>query len=351
MSATPRPTIRSLARELKLSRTSVSEALRNHPRVNAKTRERVQAAAQAAGYRVNPLASSILSELRRTRLAAFHGVLAVVSLEEPTRPRFPGPYWRDLLHGASDRAEELGFKLERFLVGEQGVSVHRLDTILQSRGIRGVLIMPAWRRPDFSHLDWTNYTGVYTDYLIDAPALHSVCPDHPRSMMTALSRLRELGYRRPGLVLQAQESVRLQHRWAGAFLAAVQINPEFETAIPPLLVPDVTESAFSAWFREYRPDVVLGHRAEIVAWMESAGADVPRTHGFCCLNVSINSTPCAGIDQQPYHIGERGIETVVSQLHRNEYGIPDVPYNLTVPSRWVEGPTLPRAAKVTRNGK
>lgn len=349
MSTTPRPTIRSLARSLGLSRTSVSEALRNHPRVNAQTRARVQAAATAAGYRVNPLASSILSELRRTRLAAFHGVLAVVSLEEPARPRFPGPYWRDLLQGASDRAAELGFKLERFMVGEQGVSVHRLDTILLSRGIRGVLIMPAWGRPDFSHLDWKNYTGVYTDYLIDAPALHSVCPDHPRAMMTAMTRLRELGYRRPGLVLQAQESVRLQHRWAGSFLAAVQIDPDF-TALPPLVVPDVTEAEFAPWFRKYRPDVVIGHRAEIVSWMEKLGAEVPATHGFCCLNVSINSTPSAGIDQQPYHIGVRGIETVVSQLHRNEYGIPELPCNLAVPVRWVNGPTLPRVARTPVKG-
>lgn len=344
MSATPRPTIRSLARELKLSRTSVSEALRNHPRVNPETRRRVQQAAAAAGYRVNPLASSILSELRRTRLAAFHGVLAVVSLEEPSRPRFTGPFWRDLLRGASERAEELGFKLERFLVGEQGVSVHRLDTILQSRGIRGVLIMPAWDRPDFSHLDWKNYTGVYTDYLIEAPALHSVCPDHPRAMMTALQHLGELGYRRPGLVLQTQESRRLQHRWAGAFLAAVQLDDRF-AAVPPLLVPELTQPKFAPWFKKHRPDVVLGHRAEIVSWMEATGARVPGSHGFCCLNVSINSTPCAGIDQQPYHIGVRGIETVVSQLHRNDYGIPDVPCNLTVPARWVEGPTLPGGRK------
>lgn len=336
-----RPTIRSLARELKLSRTSVSEALRNHPRVNRKTRERVQAAAKAAGYRVNPLASSVLSELRRTRATTFHGVLAVVSLEEPTRPQFTGPYWRDLVDGAARRAEELGFKLERFLVREKGVSVHRLDTILQSRGIRGVLIMPAWGRPDFSHLDWKNYTGVYTDYLIDAPALHSVCPDHPRAMVMALENLAALGYRRPGLVLLAHESVRLQHRWAGAFLAAVQLSQSFED-VPPLVMPEMTPAAFMSWFRKNKPDVVLGHRAEIVDWMAACGAKVPQTHGFCCLNVSINATLCAGIDQQPYQVGVRGIETVVSQLNRNEYGIPDLPCNLTVPSRWVAGPTLPR---------
>lgn len=340
MNPPTRPTVRSLARRLNLSRTTVSEALRDHPRVNAVTRERVKLEARSAGYRFNPLASSILSDVRRTRLSKFQGVLAAVSLEEPSRPQFAGPYWRDLLRGASDRALELGFKLERFLVGAPGVSVHRLDTILRSRGIRGVLIMPAWGRPDFTHLNWANYTGVYADYLIDRPALHSVCPDHPRAMVSALERLRELGYRRPGLVLQRQESVRLQHRWAAAFLAFVQLNPGMK-AIPPLVVPELGPEPFKRWFKRQQPDVVLGHRMEIVSWMKDCGARVPKTHGFCCLNISINAAPSAGVDQQPYHIGQRGIEIVISQLHRNDYGIPDLPCNTTVPSRWVDGPTLP----------
>ena len=57
-SAARRPTIRTLAEALGVSRTTVSEALRNHPRVNLETRRRVQEWAQSAGYRFNPLASS-----------------------------------------------------------------------------------------------------------------------------------------------------------------------------------------------------------------------------------------------------------------------------------------------------
>jgi LacI family transcriptional regulator len=334
-----RPTIRSLAQLLRVSRTTVSEALRDHPRVSQRTRERVQEAARAAGYRFNPLASSILSEIRRTRRSTFHGVLAAVSLEEPARPRFPGPFLRDLLRGAAERAAALGFKLERFAVGQRGLSVHRLDGILQSRGIRGVLIMPAWRRPDFTQLSWTKYSAVYADYLIDLPALHSVCPDHPRAMMGAMDRLHELGFRRPGLVLMQEESARLQHRWVAAFLAYAHLHPEVAAA-PPLLLLEMAPEPFTRWFTEHQPDVVLGHRAELISWMTACGARVPETHGFCCLNVHLNTVPCAGIDQQPYEIGVRSIEIVISQLHRNEYGIPDLPCNTTVPSRWADGPTL-----------
>ncbi|HEU5078837.1 MAG TPA: LacI family DNA-binding transcriptional regulator [Opitutaceae bacterium] len=330
-----------MATFLGLSRTTVSDSLRNHPRVNASTRQLVQAHAREVGYRFNPLASSILSEVRRTRLSSFHGVLAVVSLEEPSRPKFAGPYWRDLLRGAGERAQELGFKLERFLVGAPGVSVHRLDTILQSRGIRGVLIMPAWDHPDFTRLDWKNYMGVYADYLIDSPALHSICPDHPRAMVTALDRLKALGYRRPGLVLQEQESLRLQHRWAGAFLGHVSLHSDFDAVVPPLVVPSISRESFVKWFKHHKPDVVLGHRVEIVSWMKECGARVPATHGFCCLNVSLNATTCAGIDQQPYQIGVHGIEIIIGGLHRNDYGIPELPCNTSVPPRWVDGPTLP----------
>ncbi len=339
MPAEKPPTIRTLAASLKLSRTTVSEALRDHPRVNPETRAIVQAGAKAAGYRFNPLASSVLSEVRRKRLSSFHGVLATIGLEEPARVPFLGEYWHDLQAGAATRADELGFKIEHFIVGQKGITVHRLDTILRSRGIRGVLIMPTWGRPDFNQLSWTQYTGVYADYLIDQPGLHSVCPDHPRAMSVVMHRLDAAGYRRPGLVLLEQESHRLEHRWLGSFLAHVACNPKM-TALPPLLLPEMSAQSFKRWFRKYKPDVVISHRAETIKWMQDCGARVPETHGFCCLNTGLNAVPCAGIDQQPRQVGARAIETVIFQMHHNTYGIPQLPCNTTVPALWIDGPTL-----------
>lgn len=334
-----RPTIRTLAQSLQLSRTTVSEALRDHPRVNAETRALVQAEARAAGYRFNPLASSILSEVRRRHLSSFRGVCATIGLEEPARVPFLGAYWNDLQQGAATRAGELGFKIEHFVVGQNGITVHRLDTILRSRGIRGVLIMPTWGLPDFHQLSWTHYTGVYADYLIQQPGLHSVCPDHPRAMSLVMQRLHAAGYSRPGLVLLAQESQRLEHRWLGSFLAHTTCNADF-TALPPLLLAEMSAQPFKRWFRKHRPDVVVGHRAETIEWMLDCGACVPETHGFCCLNTGLNALPCAGINQQPREVGARAIETVINQIHHNTYGIPELPCNTAVPSLWIDGPTL-----------
>ncbi len=338
----PAPTLRSLARTLGLSRTTVSDALRGSPRVDPNTAARVRKAAREAGYRRNPLAGALMSELRRSRGTAFRGVLAAVDFNEPDRPDDAARFHRELVLGAETRATELGFKVEKFSVGHAGVSVQRLDSILQSRGIHGVILLPAWDEPDLSNLDWTRFAGIYTDYIIERPALHSVCSDHYRSLLAALQRLAGLGYKQPGLFLQKHQDERLQYRWGAAFRAFQESHPAIKP-VPPLVADTVTKDEFCRWFRKHKPDVVLGHNTTAIEWMESCDASVPATHGFLCLNVIMKTRPCAGLDLQPRTLGARGTELLIAQLQRNETGIPEWPSTTTIPARWVDGPTL-RAA-------
>jgi LacI family transcriptional regulator len=336
----PNPSLRELARSLGLSHTTVSEALRASPRVKASTRERVLKAAGEIGYRHNPLAGALMSEMRRSRSGTFRGVIAVIDLDGPDRrPTNAARYHREITRGASERAVELGFKIEPITISHNDISIARLDSILQSRGIHGVLLLPANENPDLSQLDWTRYAGVYSDYIIEHPALHSVCSDHYRSMIMTLQRLHGLGYKRPGLVLTRHLDARLLYRWEAAFQVYHNHYDGFDW-LPPLMVSEVTRAEFTAWFQSARPDVVLCHPAEVIEWMEACGASVPGTHGFCCLNVMVNSIPCAGLDLQPWLIGVRGVELLIAQIHRNEYGVPAIPSTTTIPAAWVDGPTL-----------
>jgi DNA-binding LacI/PurR family transcriptional regulator len=333
------PTLRSLARVLGLSRTTVSDALRGSPRVDPNTAARVKKAAKEAGYRRNPLAGALMSELRRSRGTAFRGVLAAVDFHEPDRPDSAARFHRELVLGAETRGTELGFKVERFVVGRAGLSVQRLDSILQSRGINGIFLLPAWDEPDLSALDWSHYSGIYTDYIIERPALHSVCSDHYRSLLAALQRIAALGYTRPGLFVRKHHDERLQYRWSAAFRTFQEYHPSIK-AVPPLIVEDISREGFVAWFRKHKPDVVLGHNTEAIDWMESCGAKLPETHGFVSLNVLMKTRPCAGLDLQPGQLGARGAELLIAQLQRNEPGIPEWPATTTIPARWVDGPTL-----------
>ncbi len=335
----PAPTLRSLAKTLGLSRTTVSDALRGSPRVDPRTAERVKQAADRAGYRRNPLAGALMSELRRSRGSAFRGVLAAIDFNEPERPHEAAPYHRELLAGLDTRASELGFKVERFYVGPAGLSVPRLNTVLQSRGITAIVLLPSWDEPDLSDLDWTRFAGIYTDYIIERPKLHSVCSDQYRSLLAALQRVVARGYQRPGLYLQKHQDERLQYRWSAAFRAFQESHPVIK-ALPPLIVERFDREEFVRWFRREKPDVVFGHNAVAVEWMEGTGARVPATHGFACLNLHMKTRPCAGLDLQPRLLGARGAELLIAQLQRNETGIPEWPSTTTTPARWVDGPTL-----------
>ncbi len=341
----PAPTLRTLARTLGLSRTTISDALRGSPRVNPQTAERVRAAAKAAGYESNPLTGTVMSLLRRSRSQQFRGVLAAIEiLDGSPRPPHAVRYNDSVLAGASERASALGFKIERFEISPHGLRLNRLDTILHTRGINAMVILPASGFPDLSGLRWQQYTAVYVDYFIDHPPLHCICSDHYRSMIALLQQLHERGFRRPGLFMEITHDERLHFRWEGAFLALQKYLPKI-TAIPALRLQTVNQAAFATWFKKYDPDVVLGHLPVAADWMKECGAKIPETHSFVCLNSHRTEGNCAALDLQASHLGARAAELVIAQLLHNEFGVPVEPSLTTIPAKLVEGPTL-RAAVV-----
>ena len=332
--------VRELAKILGLSHTTVSDALRGSERVKESTRKKVIKAAKDYGYQYNPLAGALMSQMRRGSADTFRGVIAVVDLEgAKQRPEVFARYHQEVKEGAARAAQKVGFKTESFALGSEGISVDRLNSILLSRGISGILILPAGANPDLSVLDWSHFSGVYTDYIIEHPAIDSVCSNHFRSMFLVMNKLKSLGYQRPGLVMHKAHDERLLHRWEAAFRIYHEYYPHF-SKIEPLILNEYDENTFVEWFQRENPDVVLCHRNRVLKWMISSGVEVPETHGFCCLNVKMSVDPVAGLDLQPKIIGERGMELLVSLIYSNKTGIPEMPSNTTIPSAWVDGPTL-----------
>jgi LacI family transcriptional regulator len=73
--------LKSLAKNLGVSETTVSRALNGYPEVSERTRQRVLAAAQAVGYRPNPMARSLASG--RTKVVGIIHTLAPNDLADP----------------------------------------------------------------------------------------------------------------------------------------------------------------------------------------------------------------------------------------------------------------------------
>ena len=351
-------TLADLAKRLGLSRTTVSEALRGRERVNRNTREEVCRVAREIGYKRNVLVGEMMADLRRTGAGGFKGSLAVLDLDGPARRSSGGNRYHDeVRRGAEARAEELDFKAELIVAEAERLSFGRLREILRARGVRGVLLLPMSNRPDLEAFDWAGLSGLYADYLIDRPGLHAICPDHYRGMMLALERVRAFGYRRPGLVLHGVHDARVLHRWEAAHHAFHMHNTGLERLAPFIMPARRRAEDFKAWFAESGCDVVLTHQADVREWMEEAGARVPETHGFCCLNLINSTRPCAGLDLSPGLLGARGVELLIGQVLRGETGVSERPLTMTMPVDWVDGPTLmnvdrsPPVARPRRPGR
>ena len=334
------PTIRTLARRLRLSVATVSEALRGSPRVNPATRGRVQRAAQKVGYRVNPLLGAALSAVRRARHQYYRGTLALIDADEENRSQYV-LFHREIAAGAESRAQELGFQTELFWLGdrEPALPIKRLPGVLYARGIAGAVLLPFNTTHDLSTFDFSRLAAVQMDHCLVQPQLHTVLPDHYLSMIHALERLTQRGYRRIGLCMAERKDARIKSKWSAAFQAFFRSYSR-DTGIPALIEPQVTRASFLSWFQHYRPDVVVGHVQTIVDWLAEIKVRIPEDTAFFNLNVTERTAPCAGLDLAPRRLGAAAIEAVVAMLHRQERGVPSFPQTTTLEATWVEGPTL-----------
>jgi LacI family transcriptional regulator len=332
------PTIRSLARRLRLSVATVSEALRDRPRVHAATRARVRRAAEQAGYHVNPLLGAALSAVRRGRHQQYRGTLALIDSDDENRAHYL-LFHREVALGAEARAQELGFRTEFFWLGDRppALPIKRMPGVLRARGIPGAILLPFHTTLDLGAFDFSHLAAVQMDHSLTQPQLHTILPDHYVSMMHALERLRQRGYRRIGLCLEERKDARIKNKWSAAYQAFSRLHA---MDVPPLIEPQIARPTFLGWYRRHRPDVIVGHVQAMVDWLGAMDVRVPADTGFLNLNHTERTAPCAGLDLSPRRLGAVAVESVVAMLHREERGVPRHPQTITLEAAWVDGPTL-----------
>src|SRR5690242_9963863 len=132
-------------------------------------------------------------------------------------------------------------------------------------------------------------------------------------MSAALTVLRNRGCGRRGRWGERGRGRGTRRRFSGAFRSCHESDRQVEY-VRRLIPQERNDAELYAWFRRHQPDVVLGHFAELLDWLEGCGAKVPATHGCVSLNVLYKMRPCAGLDQQPRELGARAVELLIAQL-------------------------------------
>jgi LacI family transcriptional regulator len=337
-----------VARRAGVSIMTVSRVMRSAPGVSEATRKRVLKAADALGYRPNPILSELMSDIGLRRNSGYRGNLVWLNVH-PIRDYWTSPFIRDIRLGAQARAEKLGFKLEEFWLHEKGVSPRRLGGIWTTRGVSGVVLSSDKIDPAAIDLPWDKFAWACLGMPSgDRTAVfHGVGSDHAENIRLIYSELTRRGYSRPGLVLNHQQDDETHHLVSAIALLHEHHKPA-RRRVPPLLLTNYTEAEFprfEAWLRDSRPDVVISCTSHLVDWLRRAGREVPADCGAVHLSVQSDVAGWAGTHSPQAQIGAETINLLTTQIFHQETGFPELPRKISVKSAWTEGWTLrPRAA-------
>jgi len=335
--------MRMVAAEAGVSVVTVSLSLRDHPSIPVKTRARIKKIARQMNYRPNALVSTLMARIHLRRPASENPVLAFVRESELGAYFERVIYFKNLLQGARDRAHSLGYVLEDFCLEPGIAGGQRLHRILHTRGIRGVVLAPVFRKGGTTTLPLDGLASCALGYSLHKPDIHRIGSDYGQAVRLAWSKLLQRGYRRPGFIHTLMHQERTHFAMLGAFMAQQALHSDV-TRIPPLIFPKVPDDhmekstrVFLRWFRRYQPDVLVG-----LPWMLRETVHklvrIPEEAGA----IIFDSVPgWTQVFDQAKHIGSGAVDIVVAQIHRNETGVPPFPKKVSLNSAWVEGRTLP----------
>lgn len=132
------PTIHDIARELKISASTVSRALNDNPRISLKTKEKIKAVADRLGYRPNTLASNLRNKKSNT-----------IGIVVPLINRH---FFSSVISGVEDIAFKAGYNV---VISQSNDLAAKEISIVQSmfsNRVDGLIISIAMQSINFDHL-------------------------------------------------------------------------------------------------------------------------------------------------------------------------------------------------------
>lgn len=345
----PLVTLRDIARHASVSITTVSLALRNHPKIPPRRRQQIQEIAASMGYHPNPMAAALAWQRDHLREHPICAALAWINhWKRPERLRgykeFDA-YWR----GAVQTAERFGYRLEEFVISSD-LTLPKLAKVLEIRNIQGILLPPhgaaAGESPDWAGFPWEQFSIVRFGYSLQEPRVHLVTANQIGNSLDAVSNMQNRGYQRIGFLACSANYSRIH---AGFLMAQAKIASS--SRVPPLCLStslhhDTDLRQLQRWIERHQPDAILTDLSDMRRMLDEIGLRVPEDIGLATLSV-LDGNADAGVFQNSEEIGKVAMETLISLMHGNHRGIPEMCRETLVQGIWQDGSTLPNRKVVS----
>ncbi len=202
--------LKQLAKELNLSISTVSKALRDSHEIGIATKKVVLAKAKELNYQVNPFASSLRKQKSKT--------IAVVV------PEVANDFFGPVISGIESVAQERGYHVLIYLTHEDMQKEVSVVKLLQNGRVDGIMISLSEETSNTSHLDELKEMPlVFFDRVAEYIAVPKVTTDDYDSGMNATEHLIRNGCKRIAFLSISQNLSISQKRMMG-YLEALKRN-------------------------------------------------------------------------------------------------------------------------------
>jgi len=332
--------MQTVANAAGVSKNTVSLALRGDPQIPAQTRERIAALAQKMGYQRNPVVGELMARLHAGGNQRFRSSLALINAHRDENAFTRHPTIPVYVRGCEQRASDLGYKLDRFWLHRPGMNANRWAQIFKARGIPGGLIVGLMKsnqiEAGFLPILET-FPFVVTGVQTRDPALSFASVDHYMVALRAFEKALELGFQRPGLVLDGEIDALVDRRFSAGYRTGQEMVAQKCRLRPFFAVKDARTdlTVFTKWLRREQPDVIFTLYNEVRDWVKKAAPESSFT--LFQYEWREQNPDWSGMNQHNDLVGQAAVDMLIGMLHRGERGLPSHPLATLIRPTWVNG--------------
>jgi LacI family transcriptional regulator len=317
-------------------KSTVSLALRNQPKLNTATRERIRKIAEELGYRPDPMLN--LFNLHRRALVPPRpaGAIAFVS-DLPNAAAFARSKRHEGIYAAArEEAKRLNFTVELFLVGPGQLSPARLSQVLLARGITGILLgalSPATRS---LNIDWTRFCVFGIESMQMEPGVDNVSTDYCQAARLSLLHLWQRGARNVGFIVANDLGTEIEGQLRAGYL--VESYAKDPVRLSSFWRLDDQEEGFVErliqWIDAGELDGIVGCGVQVAGLAAKLHPDLVSRLAWVSIGTSNVPSTCPGVPALLGELGRRAVELLAMRLQINLRGLPANPATTFFPVEW-----------------
>jgi LacI family transcriptional regulator len=306
-------TIKDIAKELGISPSTVSRALKDHPDISPKTRKAVKELAEKLNYEPNAIALSL-----RNRSSKTIGIII---------PEIVHFFFSSVISGIEEIAYQEGFTVIICQSNENYEKERNIIHTLISKRVDGILVSVSKTTTNYDHfleMQRSNIPVVFYDRVLNIPQTDRVIVDDYTGAYKAVEHLIRMGCQRIAHLATSQE-LQIGRNRKNGYLQALKDN-QIEIDEEIILRCDTDKHAVKCipyiLSLQKRVDGIfaVNDLTAITAMsiIKRSGYRIPEDIAIAGFSNSVYSSmtdpPLTTIEQQGYEVGRRAINLLLDRI-------------------------------------